>query len=790
MHRPLIVCAVVSLCALSQAPSLAQRTTTTRPRPMAYRELAYLGDAALHKELKLSAEQAQKVLAFRQTQLALFPAATLRTARMRQQSEELTKQCEKFLADTLDTRQRERLRQVVLQQLARTGFRLAPPEAIAELKLTQQQLTDLAGPGAKLDAVLSKEQMQTWAKLSGAPFAQALVAQVPSRFGMGRGTDDTRFAGFTPATPPTMRLLTSEAGRKELGITDEQQKAFEGARAAWQQATQTSTGTLGSRATQRTRANAAYEQAVTAVLKPKQAERLDQILAQQEVRADDPLALFNNARAARLLGLTPQQEKDRDAVLERQRGQLTQVLLGGDDAARVREKTQALVKQTREQIEAVLTPAQRERVKGLLGQPFAIPAVSPAGRGGDRGPRTARPATLLSREVAYLGAPEFPIEMKLTAEQARKVALLRQRYQAPGGGRGTFTPVDESLKSFDKDLGEILGADRRKRFRQIVLQTIEKSAAAATTRAALSVWLLPEVAAELKITEPQRAQLSSGAAAASVLSAEQQKQWKEMKGEAFTGTLTLLPAFLGTGDRSSVTSAFLIALPSRYRYLEQASVQSELKLTPEQLAEVAKVQGKWNEATSDYRNWTAEERAARLAKANAAVDDWLKKQLQPAQLKRLEQILMQNLGRTTRAARGNATVNVLAPGFPAAFASIVERGPSVVLQYPPAAKALGLSDKQREQIDALVTEHRSRTALIQSELAHIPSRGDDLVARTQASCREEMEKKVAALLSEKQRAALKELLGEPFKGPLTRPAFGGGRGGSGGGGPGGGPPDR
>src|SRR5262249_48832607 len=192
-----------------------------------------------------------------------------------------------------------------------------------------------------------------------------------------------------------------------------------------------------------------------------------------------------------------------------------------------------------------------------------------------------------------------------------------------------------------------------------------------------------------------------------------------------------------------------------YRYLAQKSVQTELKLTEEQITELARAQAKWTEATRGVRDWTAAELRGKLAKATASLDEWLQKELKPAQFERFEQIVMQNL--TTSPVFG-ALEGGIVVATPTARRTRVTPGLSMLLQYPPAVKALGLSKKQIEDTGAVIREAQRRTTLIRTELARIPGSAADLTAKTQAVHREQAEKKLLALLTEKQQEAAKKLL--------------------------------
>src|SRR5207244_3899104 len=121
--------AALSLCLLA-SPLPAQ---ALRERPLVYHGLVYLGDEALHKELKLSAEEVKKVAAFRATWLPRYLSSAAGRSRARgvrnteigreaegfltARDAEIAQEADKFLEGLLSATQQARLLEVVLQQL-------------------------------------------------------------------------------------------------------------------------------------------------------------------------------------------------------------------------------------------------------------------------------------------------------------------------------------------------------------------------------------------------------------------------------------------------------------------------------------------------------------------------------------------------------------------------------------------------------------------------------------------------------------------------------------------------
>jgi hypothetical protein len=170
----------------------------------------------------------------------------------------------------------------------------------------------------------------------------------------------------------------------------------------------------------------------------------------------------------------------------------------------------------------------------------------------------------------------------------------------------------------------VLGAAQRLRYRQLVLQQVERYSAERTGQHL--VWAIREVAAGLKLTQEQAEKLSKSGDARRILSPEQQGRWKEMKGDEYTGMLSIGIA----GRRGNEGRATSLALPARYAYLADSAVQKELKLTSEQAGAVDAVAARWRELTKDHGTWKPEERGARLAKAAESLEAQLGQVLQPS----------------------------------------------------------------------------------------------------------------------------------------------------------------
>jgi Spy/CpxP family protein refolding chaperone len=172
--------------------------------------------------------------------------------------------------------------------------------------------------------------------------------------------------------------------------------------------------------------------------------------------------------------------------------------------------------------------------------------------------------------------------------------------------------------------------------------------------------------------------------------------------------------------------------------LTQKSVQEELKMSDEQVKKVTELEAKQREAFRDFRDLSREERQKKfeeMAKANTkAIGEILKED----QLKRVKQISLQQQG--LRA-----------------------------LANPEVADALKLTDEQKDKVKAVGEEARKEMqALFGAGLER------DEARKKMEEIRKASDEKLMGILTDEQKTKFKELQGEPFKGEIRRPQFGGG----------------
>jgi hypothetical protein len=196
------------------------------------------------------------------------------------------------------------------------------------------------------------------------------------------------------AGPEPLMLVMQRSVREELKLTEAQVKQI-------QSALDKQSGRMGPAAKDKdkekdknpmtapraARMGRKHQEAfLTRVLRPKQITRLRQIILQRQ----GGLAL-NNSQAAEELGLTEEQRKKADAVLEKLVGQLSQSRNARGPEGRKQAEDARTAAGT--ELLALLSPEQQNRWKELIGEPFTgqigfgPPGGGPGGPGGGPGGR-------------------------------------------------------------------------------------------------------------------------------------------------------------------------------------------------------------------------------------------------------------------------------------------------------------------------------------------------------------------------------------------------------------------
>jgi hypothetical protein len=197
----------------------------------------------------------------------------------------------------------------------------------------------------------------------------------------------------------------------------------------------------------------------------------------------------------------------------------------------------------------------------------------------------------------------------------------------------------------------------------------------------------------------------------------------------------------------------LTAGPEPLMVVRHPAVRKELKLTEAQAKQIDSVIEKQSAGRGGPdRDAATKTRMARMGRKHQ--EAYLSRVLQPKQMTRLKQIILQQQG-------------------------------GMALNNSQTAEALGLSEKQRKKADAILDKLTERMSQLRN------TRGREAFQQMQEA-RETAGKQLLALLTDEQESRWKDLLGEPFLEELRFGPGGGGFPGRGPGGPGGpgGPPQR
>jgi hypothetical protein len=164
--------------------------------------------------------------------------------------------------------------------------------------------------------------------------------------------------------------------------------------------------------------------------------------------------------------------------------------------------------------------------------------------------------------------------------------------------------------------------------------------------------------------------------------------------------------------------------------LRQKSVQKELNASPELVKKVGEFTHKQHEAFQQALKQGAEERRQKLMDLAKENKQFLDDNLSADQRKRLFQITLQVTGLHE-------------------------------LNRPEVAKDLNLTEEQQQKFKDLQQEHRKQLV----EIIH--PKGRETRNEKLAKLREDTREKITAILTDEQKAKVRELVGEPFKGEIV-----------------------
>jgi hypothetical protein len=690
--------------------------------------LLFVDSEAVHKELHLTPAQVEKLKALQTNWFTGY--SKLRPSEMKGKAEELSKAAEKGLADVLDEKQCERLRQITLQEYARMSplLPMELPEVETALKLTDA-LFPPPGASDDLKKLLTAEQYATWSRLIGAEFKEKLT---PSYAGQPMPA-----YGF-PRYPEVVQALLQPSVRAELKMTEEATKKILAARDRWIEFVKEYPDLPGAerKAALKEKTKAA-EELLASCLGDASFKRLRQISNRltPRMRTDlDPVGfalLYDYSSLGEQLQIEKSQHEAARKIQKTFHEAERKLILSEKSAAEVEAGLKKLDDATTTSFHDLLTADQKKRLPDLLGEPFVgeireLPGASGAfGQGGFPQSFFSTPQFVNSQAVSLIASqPAVREELKLNKEKLEEVReiqsdwmsrLREARRDSAGDEKKLEQALDDLNKDREKKLTDLLGADTLRRARQIAMQFLASRPVGILGH----VGHYPEIAERLKLTGEQKNKLSQGQKLESVLTANQKATWKELIGTPFTGKIETPGMGVGTG---ASTLYFLI----------NDSVRKELKLSDEQTKKVVDLLaelGRLSRGPGFPPPTPDPEEVKKVEDAARAV-------LKPEQQTRLDQLLRQTQSTGTELA------------------------------------AFLISDTIRQQV-ALSDDEVARLKTLMEDTPHlrdvidrptILNRFSTEAANLDAEFSRHQRARMLAVLNPKQQQLLKNLLGEPLEG--------------------------
>jgi len=191
-----------------------------------------------------------------------------------------------------------------------------------------------------------------------------------------------------------------------------------------------------------------------------------------------------------------------------------------------------------------------------------------------------------------------------------------------------------------------------------------------------------------------------------------------------------VPAVAATAARAADEDTLPNMTTAQLILLRQKSVQDELRLTPDVVKKVMDFTDKEAKAYVDDLKLGEDERQKKIDELESHNKKFLEDNLSAGQRKRLEQIALQCAG-------------------------------LIQITRPEAVRMLNLSSDQQAKFKEL--QRQARKDLEEIENARSREGRNEKVAKL----REDIHNKIEAILTAEQKAKVKELVGEPFKGKLV-----------------------
>ncbi|VTR99185.1 hypothetical protein [Tuwongella immobilis] len=744
-----LVLALSATVALAQTKPPGKRNLGKFESPPTVSMLAamLLGDPQLQAELKLTSEQRLKLRSTTETGFANYVNAGLQP----KQREVLDSKQTESLTSVLQPAQWERLQEITRSELARrvTGPAAIASDAkiVAELKLTPEQVSKLKD-NQPIAEVLTESQREVWAKLCGKP----MLPRPKIPFGANVQGQMPMFR-----LPESLGSFLTDAWEQELQLTEAQLQRLVTILEQWLDLFPDANYDL-----LRTRETELL-QACEAVLTETQLRRYLQMKRRMEMQglsrgysAPSEPVIFKPVLDE--LQLTPAQKQQREKLLDAYLKQVNELVRSDTPVKEVGKLSEEAWGKTRQQLLAIFTPEQNQRITELFGPPLR-PEL-------DRGLMTplypellwARPEkTYLPPLLANLAvSPYFELEPPVTDAQRKAIsdALLRTYPRVPPFNE--FAPMSpEQAKAnaevMSKQLAATLSEAQLMRAKEALYRQYVQSSMNAPLSA--QVFAIEELMAPLKLTAAQETRIRRGARFGSVLTDEQKalvatlsgKPVPLVKPKPMPGGPAVVPQPRGLPPGWAKDQSFSAAIGSvelqQLRIINHPDIEAELKVTAEQrkaLQELA-VQAS---RTLPQRNQGQEKYRADSEKQVERYYGPLSKILTPEQNRRWRQIAFQKM-------------------------DIANRGLVGLLALRQVQSALKLSPEQIAAITEL-TESRNRFQISQSlyqAQSRAKAQGGLTAGPSEADIDAIFNVRLQRLLTAEQATQLKELLGPPYNPP-------------------------
>jgi hypothetical protein len=745
--------------------------------------LQYLGDAKVQAELGLNAEQLAQLDELRAKFVVEFAAKGKKGKKGADEPKiaALPKlsDYDATLVKILGPDKAKRLGEIALQQSVRQfgdtrAVRYPYVVTLLQLSPAQQEALRFDEPLVK---ILTPEQQQKWQALVGKNSDVSPKASLTAKAVAKAKTKNITKAAVAPPANSAFTLLTNAMVEQELKLADQQ---IGGLKRIQDQITDKLQNVKGLPLDE-TATKVLAEFRVSAdkqaleLLQPDQRKRLGQIQNQLALVGKGPLVVFSDLDKASTLALAPEQVGKLKALEVARIKALEELFIKAERQSDLTQQIAQLSKKPEEDFITTLTKEQLAKYQDQVGGPFAdLAKVGAKGKGkgggggfggggfgdpfgqGVAGKKAKDPPTtplrLVTRMTPYLLDANLHKELKLSPDQVQKLQALNDRYEdeLPAITAGKINPADYQDKlaardqAMDKALKELLEPKQMQRFREIVVQEmLAPTKKGPLPTVPLTTFLrYTEVTDALKLTDAQRQQAPKEKVLDQILTAEQKATLKQLMGDPFAGKL--VPS----------TVLVLLIKPQTLEYLENYSVRQELKLTDAQATRIKELLREWLKTEQPKAALKPSERRRLVAKSSEVINEVL----QPAQAKRLRQLMLQPLGKDEI------------------------YGTRDVLSNAEAATELKLTAQQKQQLAALSTDFNAILILVNAQNWGVAGDTNELpVARVRKGVARAWDQRFLAVLTPEQRQQYPTLLGEPFTGRMQPVGGGFGGGGIGGG---------